>query len=322
MIIDDGNPSSSSRVAAGLINPIVPKGVRKTWMCDEILTSLVPFYRNLEARLEERFFRSFSIYQIHPNEHTAKDWSKRAKQLEFENLLSEDEISAPEIILRPHGNTIIRQAGRLNTKLFLSAAKKHISKNHDWIEGTYDYSEFLKNEDFWQFRNHRAKGVIFCEGIKAIKNPWFNHLHFHPTGGDILKVRIPADALPPSDLIYKKRQWLIPVEGDFWLAGSNFHKNNLSETPVTADCKELTEHLAEWVKAPLEVVEHHRGVRPTVEGRRPYLGEHHAEKGLFIYNGLGSKGSSLICILSPMMKKYLLGLADLNQEVDIRRYSP
>lgn len=290
-------------------------------MCEEILTTLEPYYRNLETRLGEQFFRNFSIYQIHPNEQTAKEWSKRAQQPGFSDLLTENNISVPESILRPFGHTVISKAGRLNTRVFLSSAKKYISKNHDWLEGTYAYSEFRKNADYWEFRNFKAKGIIFCEGIKVIQNPWFNHLHFHPTGGDILKVRIPADSLPPSDLIYKKRQWLIPVEGEIWLTGSNFHKNNLSETPLAADCDELKEQLTQWVKSPVTVLEHLRGVRPTVEGRRPYLGEHESEKGLFIYNGLGSKGSSLICILSPMMRDYLLRKSDLDPEVDVRRYN-
>ena len=37
LVIDDGDPSASSRVAAGMINPVTGRRIVKTWMIDTLL---------------------------------------------------------------------------------------------------------------------------------------------------------------------------------------------------------------------------------------------------------------------------------------------
>jgi hypothetical protein len=50
------------------------------------------------------------------------------------------------------------------------------------------------------------------------------------------------------------------------------------------------------------------------------LGEHRTEKGLFVFNGLGAKGSSLCSWLAPMLADNILSGAPLHAEVDIQRF--
>jgi hypothetical protein len=51
------------------------------------------------------------------------------------------------------------------------------------------------------------------------------------------------------------------------------------------------------------------------------LGEHRTEKGLFVFNGLGAKGSSLCAWLSPMMAENIVNHVPLDAEVDIQRFN-
>jgi flavin-dependent dehydrogenase len=44
-LFDNQFEHSSSRVAAGLLNPIVPKGVRKTWQCHNIFPHVFDYYQ-------------------------------------------------------------------------------------------------------------------------------------------------------------------------------------------------------------------------------------------------------------------------------------
>jgi len=44
IVIDNEQPNSASRVAAGIINPVTGRRIVKTWMIDELLAFLVPAY--------------------------------------------------------------------------------------------------------------------------------------------------------------------------------------------------------------------------------------------------------------------------------------
>ncbi len=135
--------------------------------------------------------------------------------------------------------------------------------------------------------------------------------------GSILTLKFDKE-LPQA--LYKNRSWLVPDGNGNWLAGSTFHKGSLETTAASEDAKKLMAQIRTWTTLPFSLLHHRRGVRPTVEGRRPYLGLHPKNNGIFIYNGLGSKGSSLIPWLSPMMADYLCNGITLHSEVDISRF--
>lgn len=322
LLIDQWHESSSSRLAAGLVNPIVPRGVRKTWKADLLFNLIPEWYAYWEKELQAAFFSPMQMVQLHPDVHTANEWARRTNEPGFETYLkASDSYSCPPVIHEPFGHSIIHCAGRLNTGIFLDAAQRYIRERAVIIEAPFEYQNLTAAEDHWQYGDLKVQKVIFCEGIRAMNNPWFSYLHFHPTGGDILTVRVDGLNSRGEQKIYKRRQWLVPADDGLWLLGGNFHKGDLSETTRPADADQLVSDVSKWIHADITVVEHRRGVRPTVEGRRPYLGEHPDHPGLFIFNGLGSKGSSLIPWLAPMMAGWLTGHGGLDPETDISRFA-
>jgi glycine/D-amino acid oxidase-like deaminating enzyme len=317
VLLDHPESGSSSRIAAGIIHPIVPKGVRLTWKGETIFPLIPQWYLQWESRLNASFFQHLQGYQIHPNQDTADFWQLRSQTDEMKAWiapLSDDNISG---VSASNGYNTIFSCARLNTNSFLDAAVTWLKKNNIIEQCLFSHALLKKQDDQWQYGNHTADGVIFCEGIKALENPWFRHLHFHPTAGDILTLNFDGK-LPQA--LYKNKNWLVPDGNGNWLAGSTFHKGSLETTPLKEDAEKLMEQIRNWTTMPFTVLQHRRGVRPTVEGRRPYLGEHPEAAGLFIYNGLGSKGSSLIPWLSPMMADFLCTDAVLDSEVDISRF--
>lgn len=330
-VIDGYTPHSSSRVAAGILNPVVPKGVTLTWNAHLLFPSVFDYYSNWIAHWHKsdsdpQIFK-FPFITFHKTEDEWKQWRKRYHHEVMQSWIQAAEL--PNFVKQFNdeqglvtGATESKHCGRLDVKAFLDSAKSFLMqqgvKFHD---RKIDYSaenptDFLAKMGL----SEKNVGIIFCEGIHAINNPLFADLFFHPTGGDILTLRIPN---LPNHQMYKRGLWLVPVKNDIWLAGSNFHKGDLSETPLESDANDLIAQLKTWIPYPIELIEHKRGVRPTVQNRRPYLGRcnHSAYKNCFIFNGLGSKGSSLCSWLAPIMSDYLLGSAELPEEVDIQRFS-
>lgn len=334
-LFDNLAPNSSSRIAAGLLNPIVPKGVKKTWNCDNIYPNVFEYYQNWAKFLGSNFIHSYKFLNIHANAGEQLEWDKRVSQPEMQDWIMKAMPQEHALIDENSQATWVNHCGRLDVAAFLIACEDHFESKNQFIRAEFDYFK-LKIELQDQSKlytypisdignnscidNTSFDAIVFCEGVGILQNPWFNDLFFDPTGGDILKVKIPN--FNNQNCIVKQKQWLVPTgELDTYLVGSNFHKQNLSTTPQVSDASFLLNRAKEISKCEVELIDHKRGVRPTVQNRRPYLGEHHAENGMYVFNGLGAKGSSLCSWLSPMMAKHIHNKSPLNDEVNIARFS-
>jgi glycine oxidase len=63
-------------------------------------------------------------------------------------------------------------------------------------------------------------------------------------------------------------------------------------------------------KDDVEVVNHEVGIRPTSPDRRPLIGEHQTFKGIFVFNGLGTKG---YLIAPPLAQRWVQQLISGNE---------
>jgi glycine/D-amino acid oxidase-like deaminating enzyme len=319
MVIDNQFQQSSSRVAAGLLNPIAPKGVRKTWQCDVLFPGVFEYYQKWETLLNGQFIQPYPFLNIHANKSEYQEWQAKAANPEMLGWLEETHPTEHPNLPR-NWATWVNHCGRLDVPHFLLLTQRYLEPRGAFRAENFDYSHCVKIGEYWQYHDCLYQHVVFCEGIGLLQNPWFSHLYMDPTGGDILKVRIPN--LSGSPIIIKQKQWIVPTrEKDIYLVGSNFHKGNLSHTPEKQDAEFLLERAGSITQQPVTLIEHQRAVRPTVQQRRPYLGEHATEKGLFVFNGLGAKGSSLCSWLSPMLCDRILNRIPLHPEVDISRFS-
>jgi glycine/D-amino acid oxidase-like deaminating enzyme len=70
---------------------------------------------------------------------------------------------------------------------------------------------------------------------------------------------------------------------------------------------------------PFELIDHLAAIRPTVRDRKPYLGVHPLFNNVYIFNGLGAKGSSLGPYFASHFADWLNGEIELDTEVDIKR---
>lgn len=316
VLFDIQNENSSSRVAAGLISPMVPRNVRKTWLSDQIFPHVYKYYREFEIKWNSQFIHEIPMHQIHKNLRQVHNWTIRAGEPGFESYLN---IHAPELpsIMKPlnFDSIEVRQTGRLEVSKFINEAKKHfISQGIPFLVESFNYNELHLNNNYWYYSNFKCKQVVFCEGIGVLQNPFFNKLPFKPSGGDILTVELKEI---PQTHILKKKEWLLPIGDSKWLAGSTYHQNSTSTEIDPNDANILLDEFESWVGIRPKILDHKRGVRPTVAERRPFLGEHPTEKNLFLYNGLGSKGSSLCSVLSPMLARHLVLQEPLLKEVNL-----
>lgn len=348
-IIDAFNPFSSSRVAAGMMNPMVPRNVQKTWHCDELFPKVFEYYGDWEQKMSAKFIHAIPTLQVHKNESHTKNWTKRSREKGFTQHLTpvepvalgnshSIENSTPYGVPLPYGAAITVLSGKLDVSVFLECAQRYLRDlGVNWITEQFDYSKLNLKENCYTYSvivdsNNgsntsleartengilKFKKLVFAQGVGMFENPWFNFLPLNATGGDLITLEFEN---LPQNFILKRKEWLVPIGNKRWIGGSTYHKNSLSTSPRQEDLEELLRTFAEWIPQTPKVVGHIRAARPTVETWRPFLGQHPTESSLYVYNGLGSKGSSLVVMLSPMYADFLLGTSELLSEVDIRRF--
>lgn len=344
-IIDLYQPFSSSRVAAGMMNPMVPRNVQKTWHCDDLYPQIFDYYGRWETLFGSKFIHKLPTLQVHKNESHTKNWTKRSKENGFSQHLTPIDpdgsifahnsgenltTSAPNEygVPLPFGAAMTHLSGKLDVSVFLECAKAYlIAQGVTWSNESFNYDKNKLSEDL-NLMPHiyeteesvklSFKKMVFAQGIGLFENPWFNFLPLNATGGDLITLEF---STLPENYILKRKEWLVPIGGKRWIGGSTYHKNSTSNIPQKEDLNALLDTFSEWIPEKPKVVGHIRAARPTVETWRPFLGKHPQQSGLYVYNGLGSKGSSLVVMLSPMYADFLMGKGELMSDVDITRFN-
>jgi glycine/D-amino acid oxidase-like deaminating enzyme len=317
IIIDNGHKSSSSKVAAGIINPVTGRKYTKSWMIDELIKVATDTYSALEEKYSIPLIKYHNIIRTIHDVRSENNWYRRLGDSEYSEYLS-DSPSIKEFegyIYPPFSYGEIKKAMQVDLSTLLN--KFRIHHHQIIIEEAFDFNKLKLNEDGAQYGQVTARKVIFCEGYKGMENPYFNYLPFEGAKGEVLIVKIP-NFKPQKTLRHKI--FIAPLKDDLFWVGAGYAWDLSDVNPTEKEKERLVGLLKEILKVPFEVVDHISGVRPSVADRRPMLGQHPHLGQLYVFNGLGTKGSSLGPFWANRMAEYLLSGATLSMEVNIKRY--
>lgn len=303
-IADADLPGASSRAAAGIINPVTGKRFVKSWRFDELFPIARAAYRELEEELETPLWEERPILRLLGSAEEANDWSLRCAQPDYLDFLSEPGTAgAWGPLLQPGFHFgLIRQAARVNLPLLIARYREKAQR-----EGFF-YPETLPPPAEIEQLLPQYDRIVFCEGWRAGGNPFFPEAPFRVAKGEALLLRfpgVPVNALP-ADML-KKTVILVPMgDGAFW-AGSTYRWHFQDALPGEEGREFLLGYLHEMLAAPFEITGHVAGIRPTTMDRRPLLEQSPLNPRLFMFNGLGTKGTLLAPGLALEMAERLKG---------------
>ncbi len=310
IVIDNPKNNASSVVAAGLVNPVAGKFFTLTWRAEEIFETLSGFYRDVENRLNASFFTPKTLTRIFATAGEQNIWLSKAHQAKYKPYCSFENIEV-EGLKSDYGILKIANGGELNVVAFLTACKEHYSiKNENFDFEKLDVESSSYNGTFF-------KHIVFCEGYEVVNNPYFNHLPFVPTKGELLEIKT---SLPPTDSVFLGPVFMQPKGDNIWKVGATYAPQNTDKTPTEEKKSELLARLDKIINVPYEVVSHVAGIRPATEDRRPLIGRHPTYENMFVFNGFGSKGVSLIPLHAKEFIDFVLNNAPLHPEVNINRF--
>ena len=152
------------------------------------------------------------------------------------------------------------------------------------------------------------------------ENPWFKNLPLKPAKGETLLCQSPTLRLPKK--LYHHKKWFLPYpDGTFRIVAS-YDENDLSDVPTESKKDALLTAASEALKEThqVEVTAHLAGIRPGTADSRPIIGAHPTELGLYLINGLGSKGASTAPSMTQQLTDHLLTKSKIDDEVTPTRF--
>ncbi|QMU30188.1 NAD(P)/FAD-dependent oxidoreductase [Adhaeribacter radiodurans] len=322
IVFDTYKANSASRVAAGLINPIAGKRFAKSWLAEKLVPFAINFYQELEQELGIPFWHSLPILKLFSSVEEQNTWMGKSTNPALHEFIKDVHLHLPpsEAIYQEFGAVETAQSGYLEVNLFLDILLTELEKQHDLVKAPFDYNNLQIRPDFiaYSLENNtiKAQKIVFCEGYKAIENPYFNWLPFAPNKGEVLDIKIDNFS---TECIYNKAVYVLPFGANRYKVGATYNWRELNEEVSLAALTELSEHTKHIIKKPFDVTNQKVGIRPAVRDRRPLMGWHPVHSNVGIFNGMGSKGVMMAPYLAKNFTKSLTG-STLEPEADIARY--
>lgn len=315
-VVDFPGFSQSSRIAAGIANPIVLK--RLKWVKDgEIFwPAMRRFYEVWDAELagaSERAWRPLAMLHRFNDPGEVNLWEERSQIEPFRGFLGDLRGSPKDHWNVPYGWGQLRSLYWLHTSSFLERYRKLL---RSW--GLLQEKELevpAKPSSIWPPGLEKGEEIIFCNGHLA-RN--FTELEpcFAATRGELITVKAPELG---EDRAFHGGVFAIPLGEELFKIGASYGHDRLADRPTEEGRAWLERQWRKMYQGPYEVVDHQAGVRPTVRDRKPLLGT--IRPGIHLFNGLGSRGVMMAPFLGAHFLDHLVEGKSLAQPWDWRRFT-
>ena len=318
ILVIDNNSQNSSKIAAGLYNPVILKRFSEVGHATEHLLIMNEFLAALERKLDCKVDFKLPILRKFFSIEEQNNWFTASDKLNLAPFLSTNLISKKySSIESPFGYGEVLQTGYVDTALLLKLYREYLIKNNLFIEESFDYTLLKEEIDGIRYKDIQAKHIIFAEGFGIHANPYFNNLPLDGTKGELFIIKAP---LLDLNVIVNTSVFIVPLGNDLFKVGATYNWTDKTDNPTEEGKAELIEKIKEIIKCDFEIVEHFAGVRPTVKDRKPLVGTSPNHNSIHILNGLGTRG----VMLGPAMAKALFENIEyqkpLDKTVDIRRF--
>jgi len=318
ILVFDNNSQQSSKVAGGLYNPVILKRFSEVWEAQEQIDLLNSFYGKLERKLDAKFDFKIPIYRKLFSVEEQNNWFIATDKIGLAPFLSFKLIAKKyNGIDSPFNYGEVLQTGYVDTEKLLMNYHQFLENENLLFKEEFDYSLLEVNSDSVQYKNIKAKNIIFAEGFGMMANPYFSKLPLDGTKGELLIIKVPNLNL---DVVIKTSVFILPLGNDLYKVGATYNWKDKTNLPTEEGKQELLENLKEILNRDFEIIEHLAGVRPTVKDRRPMIGTHPKHKRIHLLNGLGTRG----VMLAPAMAKALFENLEfekpLDKTIDIKRF--
>ena len=305
MVLDKKLPHAASKVAAGLINPLIGPKFNVPAHMKDCLTESQDFFRSIEEEAGPSLYEEFLLHRIFVSEKQRGLWINKSQDSAFRKYARSIETreACEKLDIEAPLGAGTQLAHRLDFPLFLKLSEDKLRQAGCWQDGIFE-------EVDWR----EAKKIVFCEGYRVLQNPWFGHLPFAPAQGEILLME------NVLSIAASNGTWIVPEKNDRCLAGATWKHDDLESGPTDDGKNKIIEELSFLQNSVPGIIEHRSGVRPSTRDRAPIMGKHQENEKMFLFNGFGSRGATTVPFYAKHMLDFMINEVPLPKEADLKRF--
>lgn len=317
-VVYENTSQTSSLVAGGVYNPVILKRFTPVWNAAEQLATALPFYQQLEKKLQDSFDYKVSTKRVFKSVEEQNNWFIAAdKPLLAPFLNPTIEHTTFKGLNTPYGLGEVLQTGRVDTLRLVSKYRQYLEEKKAIIYETFEHSKIQVKEQEVVYKEITATTVVFCEGYGMVHNPFFNQLPIQGTKGELITIYAPELSV---DFLVKSALFILPLGDHHYKVGATFQWTDKTLQPTEEGKASLVEKLDKMISVPYTIVNQTAGIRPTVIDRRPLVGVHPQHCSLAILNGLGTRGVMLAPTMAKALFEHLTQEKPLDPEIAITRF--
>lgn len=297
LVVDRNDDCTASKVAAGLVTPATGKRVVRSSEFDTNWPFASTFYRRVEQETGVPLFEERTMIRVFEDNAARQAFFDRSEEsasdgiMEWAGQLQQNGKVATGIEMAP--------AGRLNVRRYLAVTRDFFTSRQSHTVANINADTEL------EFRNESvhiasldvtADHVVLCLGANPTE--LVPNVPNNPARGDVLQVQI--QNYERTEVVHRS-VWIVPNPDGTQTVGASYDWGNLSNTPSAAGRAEILGKLGRLVTGSIPVISHVAAVRPTMKDYQPVIGPHPDHPRLYVFNGLGSKGT----LRAPLLAKNL-----------------
>ena len=272
LIIDDNNSNSSSKIAAGIINPVTGRRLVTVWMVDEVLPFAWKAYQEIGNDLDITAISQKNIIDFFPNPFMRENFLQKIETGDKYVHAYPEQNHFNHLFNYEFGCGEIRPVYTAHLETLLPAGGNIYYKTNALLEEDFDLENLEVEKDKIHYEGITADKIIFCDGTGSFENPFFKQLPFAPNKGEALLVEIPG---LPAQHIYKKSMCL-PLwrERKQIFSGWAPVISGISTMPLLPQLSGKVQNRCyrQWLKIPFKIIEHLLGVAARYPGEKTVCG--------------------------------------------------
>lgn len=317
---------TSSRVAAGLMTPITGQRLVKAWRWEEAFEIAKEHYEAFENAS-----RAGNGCRVLTQGTTLRLFDSEAEKQKFESRLaafkeplidaySSEATLADESRYSNEFGGFVMPSAKLDTEAYLSQSRRRLDDASSLSISHIDIDRDIRRRGkrfIVSPLEIEADHVVVAQGSEASTIDWFPGLPLAPVQGDILTLEMDGLVEPRT---VQRGVWLTrayaadAAKPNRYLVGSSHRRESLDGRPSLEGRREILAKLEKWLKLPFEVVDHRAAIRPGSYDQKPLLGESRTP-GVWILNGLGSKGALYAPLMAGLLVDAIEGKSPIPDEL-------
>ena len=261
-------------------------------MIEELLPAAESLYTHIEKDINDTIVQRREIWRHLKDIKSENVWDTRMQDPSYEQYVKRplDHRSKTELFNGAHRFGVVTGGLHIDVKKMITTLQHRWRAEGILINELFDESQLELLDECYSYKGKSYRHVILAQGHRGKASVLFRTDNYRPVKGEVLIVRIPGLQL---DDIVKYGKFIMPIGDDLFWIGSNYQHDYKHDHPDSSQTNELYTFLDDVMARPYKVIDHQSGIRPATKYRRPLIGEHKQRKGLFLFNGLGTKGISL-----------------------------